>query len=99
RNLHILYGVEISLEEQEELEKSIILLNVTGYPVSSKIDRSSKYENGFVGELHLSCKNMCEEQKQLFGMLLRTALYTGVGHKKGYGYGHIKIKRPMVSSS
>src|SRR5699024_8690288 len=95
RNLHILYGVKLDIEKQEGLAKNILLINAIGYPVRSKISRSSEYEDGFVGELHLSCINLDEEQKRIFGMLLRTALYTGIGHKKGYGYGHIKINRPM----
>lgn len=95
RNLHILYGVKLTLEKQEELAKNILLINAIGYPVRSKIGRTSEYEDGFVGELHLSCVNLDEEQKRIFGMLLRTAMYTGIGHKKGYGYGHIKINRPL----
>ena len=93
RNLHILYDVEVTLEQQKNLVKNILLINAIGYPVQAKIDKNSKYEKSFVGELHLSCINLNPKQKKLLGLLLRSAMYTGVGHKKGYGYGHIKIDR------
>ncbi|HLR41518.1 MAG TPA: CRISPR system precrRNA processing endoribonuclease RAMP protein Cas6 [Virgibacillus sp.] len=93
RNLHILYGVEVTLEQQKNLVENVLLINAIGYPVQARIDKSSKYENSFVGELHLSCINLNLEQKKLLGLLLRSAIYTGVGHKKGYGYGHIKVNR------
>ena len=94
RNLHILHGVEVSLEQQQQMAGNILLMNAIGYPVQSKIDKNSKYESSFVGELHLSCVHLKQEQKKMLGLLLRTAMYTGVGHKKGYGYGHIKIDKP-----
>src|SRR5699024_12321871 len=73
--------------------KNILLINAIGYPVQAKIDKKSKYEKSFVGELHLSCINLNPKQKKLLGLLLRRAMYPGVGHKKGNGYDHIKIDR------
>lgn len=96
RNLHILYGVKISLKEQDELTNKTMLVNVIGYPVQAKIDRKSAFEDSFIGEIHISCRELSHEQKALFGMLLRVAKYSGVGHKKGYGFGHIQIKRPII---
>ncbi len=96
RNLHILHDVKISLAEQEELINNISLINAIGHPVQVKIDRSSSFDQSFIGELHISCRKLNEKQKKLFGMMLRTAKYSGVGHKKGYGFGHIQIKRPFA---
>lgn len=93
RSIHILYNVKISINEQEELIRSISIINVIGYPVDVKIDRYSKYDDSFVGEIHLSCHQLSDEQRRLFGMLLKVAKYSGVGHKKGYGFGHIELKR------
>ncbi|MFD1848935.1 CRISPR system precrRNA processing endoribonuclease RAMP protein Cas6 [Oceanobacillus bengalensis] len=96
RNVHILYGVKIGLKEQEELTNSIMLIDVIGYPIQAKIDRKSEFEDCFIGEIHISCRKLNQEQKKLFGILLRTAKYSGVGHKKGYGFGQIQIKRPTI---
>lgn len=96
RHLHILYAVQISLEEQKELINNISLINAIVYPVQAKIDKNYPFDNSFIGELHISCRNLNEKQKKLFGMMLRTAKYSGVGHKKGYGFGHIEITRPLT---
>lgn len=93
RNLHILYDVRTSKEELERLIDNIILVNAIGHPVQSKIDKKATYDNSFIGEIQLSCEKLSEDQLKLFGLLLKTARYTGVGHHKGYGYGHIEIKR------
>lgn len=94
RQLHLLYGVEIGLEEQEKLIQGIEIIHVVGYPVQVKIDAKAPYDDSFIGEMHLVCTKLSEKDKRLFGLLLKTAKYFGIGHKKGYGNGHIKIKRP-----
>lgn len=94
RNLHLLFGVKMNLEEQDNLIANIDLMNAIGYPIHSKIERNVSSDNSFIGELHLNCQRLTLEQKKMFGLLLKTAKYTGVGHKKGYGFGHIQIKRP-----
>lgn len=94
RYLHILFEKEISLEDQDELVEKITLVDAIAYPVQSRINRSSPLADYFIGEVHLICDRLSEEQKKLFGLLLKVAKYVGVGYKTGYGYGHIMIKKP-----
>lgn len=94
RNLHIQFGLKISLEEQDQLVEQIRLVNAIAYPVKVKCERKEPIQDSFIGEVHLDCRNLDMQQKKLLGLLMKSVKYTGVGHKKGYGLGHIQIKRP-----
>lgn len=92
--LHKLFNVRITLKSQDELINDLKITQVLANPIKIKVYSDEDEIDGFIGYVQLSTKDLSEKSKNLLSFLLKIAKYSGVGHKRGYGMGHIQVLRP-----
>jgi len=75
------------------IAKKSIIINQSIQPVQVTATQSYSKEKAVYGHLTLKITDLNEEEKQLLGKLVKLASYVGVGHKKAFGYGKVRLER------
>lgn len=85
-------------KEIERILSKVHIVDITNHPVAAKLEhKDNRPLSTFIGNMHLLCHDLDEDDKKILGYLLTWGKWLGVGWKSGYGFGNLTVLKSQTA--
>src|SRR5699024_9513578 len=91
--LHARFGYQTDFDMVDNIAKKTKVNYEKFEPIELRTRSSYKTDKAIHGEMTVNIKDLSIEEKLLLGKLVKLSTYVGVGQKKAFGYGQVRLER------